>query len=360
MQCFLTQLGYEAILINRSFNKVSYNRLARRIIRLFIKKHILRQPNIYILETVFKSHYRKTVELNTRDFIQTYLNPRTELITTSKMLSKTVSKLNLDAIIVGSDQVWRAQYAPNIEDYFLGFLPPDATARRISYGASFGTPTTDFTREQSQRCSALIKQFDAISVREKSGVNICRTIFGVRALHVIDPTLLLGASEYQRFFKEKPEEATKGTLFVYILDQQKEKLNAAKIIAAELNLEINIIEYIPEDSRKSLKERIAPPVEQWLEQLYKSHYVFSDSYHACLFSIIFEKPFIIYSNDKRGTARFDSLLDLFQLEERRIKNSSELNREKIHSKLNWKRIQILLKQEQKKASRFLINSLTSR
>src|SRR5690606_19965537 len=95
-----------------------------------------------------------------------------------------------DAVIVGSDQTWRPRYSPNIYNYFLDFLR-DENVRRIAYASSFGTDKWEYNDKQTDRCSKLAKEFDMISVREKSGVDLCIRHLGVEALAVLDPTLLL-------------------------------------------------------------------------------------------------------------------------------------------------------------------------
>ncbi len=71
-----------------------------------------------------------------------------------------------------------------------------------------------------------------------------------------------------------------------------------------------------EDINAPLAERVQPPVEQWLRGFIDSRFVITDSFHACVFSIIFNKPFIAVTNRGRGVSRFRSLLSMFGLESR--------------------------------------------
>src|SRR5690606_33131177 len=96
-----------------------------------------------------------------------------------------------DAVIVGSDQVWRPSMAQDPVAFFLGYVPEEVD--RIAYAASFGTATWDFpvSGELTRNIRNELLQFKAISCREDSGVDICKSVFGVQASHVLDPLLLV-------------------------------------------------------------------------------------------------------------------------------------------------------------------------
>ena len=96
-----------------------------------------------------------------------------------------------DVFMVGSDQVWRPCYALPLERYFLSFLDDTGSNPRIAYAASFGTENCEFSANQILDCRKLLQKFSFVSVREQSGTEICKRIFGVNASHVLDPTLLL-------------------------------------------------------------------------------------------------------------------------------------------------------------------------
>lgn len=100
-----------------------------------------------------------------------------------------------DAFVVGSDQIWRPHFFPHIEEAFLSFAR-GWDVKRVAYAPSFGTDTWEYSAAQTARCARLLKDFDAVSVREQSGVALCRRHLGVSARHVPDPTMLLPASDY--------------------------------------------------------------------------------------------------------------------------------------------------------------------
>ena len=122
-----------------------------------------------------------------------------------------------DAIVFGSDQVWRPLYALPIERFFGDFLGA-STIKKIAYAASFGIDENEYTNEQIVCCSSLLTTFQAVSVREQSAVSICRERFGVDSIHVLDPTLLLDVDDYINLFKKANIPLSKGTMAVYVLE----------------------------------------------------------------------------------------------------------------------------------------------
>ena len=111
-----------------------------------------------------------------------------------------------------------------------------------------------------------------------------------------------------------------------------------------------------EDPNAPLEERIQPPVETWLRGFYDADFVVTDSFHACVFSILFEKPFIVYGNKERGMARFHSLLSIFGLENRLIINSATAQKV-IAEPIDWNAVNVRKKEWQEKSLNFLKNNL---
>jgi len=96
---------------------------------------------------------------------------------------------------------------------------------------------------------------------------------------------------------------------------------------------------------------------QWLKSFIDAEYVVTDSFHGCVFSIIFNKPFIAIGNKDRGMARFNSLLKMFNLEDRLISSADELADKLLLSKINWASINYKIIKERKKSNDFLQKNL---
>ena len=248
---------------------------------------------------------------HTRRFINQYIHVR-EISSYDEIDPK-----DYDVFVVGSDQVWRPEYS-DLYQCFLQFAE-NWDVKRIAYAASFGTDQKEYTAEQVAVCKSLIKKFDAVSVREDSGVNLCEDYFGVCAQHVLDPTLLLDKEDYISLVEASGIVKSEGDLFVYILDPSPEKTAIVEDIAAKKHLTPFTVKAKSDYNYAPLEDRIQPPVEQWLRGFMDAKFVVTDSFHGCVFSILFNKPFMALGNSERGMARFTSLFKLFNLMEKLIK-----------------------------------------
>lgn len=255
---------------------------------------------------------------------------------------------HFDAVVVGSDQVWRPifYYRP-IEEAFLSFLG-DAKIKRVAYAASFGVDHCEYTEEQRKSCSSLLKKFDAISVRESSGVQLCQEYFDTKAVQVLDPTLLLSADDYRALIKRGKTQPSNGNLLVYMIDRTKEKEAFVERIAQEEGLTPFWMSCEADDETLPLEQRIKMPVEQWLRSFDDAEFVLTDSFHGCVFSIIFRKQFLAIGNKERGLSRFQSLLTLFSLQDRLIlspdeykSNLSSIDYDQVQAQLQFLQAQSL-------------------
>src|SRR5690606_1738827 len=131
---------------------------------------------------------------------------------------------------------WRPKYSPNIINYFLDFLEEKQNVTRISYAASFGTSNWEFNESQTRTCRDLIQKFDAVSVRENSGIELCLNYLHKEAQHVLDPTMLLKIEEYKAITQNENVRNSDGNLKVYILDKSDEKNKLVQYIAQNLKL----------------------------------------------------------------------------------------------------------------------------
>lgn len=228
---------------------------------------------------------------------------------------KIVERNDYDAIIVGSDQVWRPRYNWYFEDMFLKFAK-DVFVKKIAYAASFGAEIWEYSQDQTNLCSDLIKNFDAVSVREEKGVFFCRKYLNAEATWVLDPTLLLEKKDYMKLCENVP---VAGSIYLaaYVLDMDDSVRIMCESIAKEKKLVLKIF---------SAEQKASLSVPEWLAMFRDASYVVTDSFHGAVFSIIFGKEFKCIYNETRGVARFESLLNLY--------NSGKLEEMRQFS-LNW-------------------------
>lgn len=267
-----------------------------------------------------------------------------------------IKSSDFDAIVVGSDQVWRPIYfgSKNIEQAYLQFAE-GWNIKRIAYAASFGTDDWEYSPEQTARCSSLLQKFDLISVRESSATELCQTHFNVKADWVLDPTLLLDIKDYLRLINNADIPKSKGNLFCYILDETEEKKKLINQVATQNNWVPFNVKAQSENVKDPITQRIQPPIEEWLRGFLDAEFVITDSFHGCAFSIIFNKPFICIGNKERGQARFDSLLKLFSLENRLINNTMQLFN--LSNNTNWDIINSIKEKKKKESTNLLFQGL---
>ena len=211
--------------------------------------------------------------------------------------------------IVGSDQVWRPRYF-NIDVAFLNFTTGFSNIKRVAYAASFGTDSWEFNEQQTQKCSRLLSHFDKTSVREKSGIDLCKKYLKTDTIQVLDPTLLLYKEDYIKNLGLETVPQSKGNLFFYYLDSNPYKMDVLSQLEKELNGKAFTVNSKVEKIDAPLNERIQPPIEHWLRAFIDAEFIITDSFHGCVFSMIFNKPFIVIVNIDRGQSRFNSLLDM--------------------------------------------------
>lgn len=222
-----------------------------------------------------------------------------------------------DAFVVGSDQVWRHDYA-DVPSYLLDFTV-GMSVPRVAYAASFGTSGLDGYRpDLVRRTTFLAQQLTAVSVREDTAVTLCHDRWGVQATHVLDPTMLLTSDHYRSvidrcLLPEIPEPF----LYSFTLDDSLDKQALVRSVAHRMGVDVRRALPAPVPSFAEVRRRPEtyqkPPVEEWLRGFAEAEVVITDSFHGTVLSILFEKPFLTIVNPSRGRARFTSLLTAFGL-----------------------------------------------
>lgn len=316
LQTILKRMGHEVVVLDKSpYQYLPTYKKPYSYSKRIIKKYFLDRGTTVFFEENFNKEY-DIVSQYTQQFISKYID-RIEVNDLGSLRDK-----GFDAFVVGSDQIWRPKYYPKIENAFLGFTK-GWEVKRIAYAPSFGTDSWEYTDKQTKACRHLIKSFDAISVREKSGVDLCRKYLNIEANHVADPTILLNKEDYVTLFEKANIPKSNGNLLTYVLDHSDEIDRLVKQVAEREGLSPFKVNSRVEDPRAPLNERIQPPLEEWIRGFYDADFVITDSFHACVFSILFNKPFLVIGNKSRGLARFKSLLSVLGMEDRLILNVRE-------------------------------------
>lgn len=326
LSAYLTNLGYDVTILSRGWNRTQYG---------FVYK-VKRWIYYNIVCRRLYSFYKKS--------------RRSPLMRNTEMLTNYIYKEKINCVVVGSDQVWRVPYTRGAElNYFLDFLEQDSTIKKISYAASFGTDRFEGTMFEKEAVRNLLRLFNHISVREESGVQICKNDFSVSADCVIDPTLLLTKDDYLALCS-RPRKNKKNSIATYILDVNIKKDSIIKFISqVSQSRVVNLYE----------KHICFKSVEYWLRTILEAEFVIIDSYHGLIFSLLFEKQFLVVNNKKRGSTRFVNLLTKLGLQSRCIQDDfdNESILELYHSKIDYSIVSSKLSMLRENSRRILDNYL---
>ena len=196
-------------------------------------------------------------------------------------------------------------------------LKNNLNIKKVSYAASFGVDNWEFSQKEGLACHELIQRFNAVSVREASGIYLCNEFLKTEAHQVLDPTMLLDIQDYISLVREEGESKSAGSLMIYVLDKTGKKEKFIASVAKKLKLKpYTVMQKEKLTGTGKIEDCIYPPVTKWLRGFMDAEFVITDSFHGCAFAILFNKPFIALGNYSRGITRFKSLLNLFDLEER--------------------------------------------
>lgn len=276
-------------------------------------------------------------------------------------------KLNdyCDTFVVGSDQIWN--YGINKlfnMAFMLNFV--DDSKRKLSFGTSFGHGMDGTPKDQLPYLKMLLKRFDAISLREESGVNICENVYNVRANQVLEPVFCLEKSQYDELAEHSTLSEEKPYFLTYILDPTPEKREAIKFYEKISGLKaINVLDGDPRVYDRNKKALDLPNImgkigSEDLMKLYQGcSFVISDSFHGTAFSIIFNKPFLSIANAKRGIVRFKELLGKFNLMERLAMDSNNIPHDpKFLASIDYSKINSQIENERKKSISWLKDAIS--
>lgn len=253
---------------------------------------------------------------------------------------------NYDYFIIGSDQIWNYNFKDRFSNaVFADFAPME---KRISLSASFGI--SEVPKESYNLYNGLIGM-KAISVRENAGKNIVKDITGREdAVVLIDPTMMLSAEKWTTVMK-KPEQLTsKKYILKYFLGNfSEEKQKVVEKFAYDNDCEI--IDILDE------KSFYATGPSEFLYLIKNAFLVITDSFHSCVFSIIFNRPFLIFDRDQERMrnmySRIETLLQKFELNNRKFEGVIDDS----HINVDYSHVDNILFKEQQKVKEFLINAL---
>lgn len=247
-----------------------------------------------------------------------------------------------DVYMVGSDQVWNPRMGSNILPYFLDFAPKNA--RCVSYAASFGI--SELPAEAFYKFKQLLRRFSAIGMRERIGGNIVSAMaLGVEVKHVVDPTLLLGAQEWEKVAIRPVEISDEPFLLLYDLILSEETVALARRWANERGLRIVRVG----------DGAYGPGEFVWL--FAHAECVVTNSFHGTSFAINNRKPFFsVVPQGMQNVSRIESLLDVLGLSERMIP-ANDCDCFDLESGIEWKVVSAKLDEIRNESLSFLLRAI---
>lgn len=251
-----------------------------------------------------------------------------------------------DCFIVGSDQIWNTRDGV----YFLSWA--NDKVKKLAYAASFGG-----LKEDQEFCDLIrpwIKRFDWISVREQSGIEICRRSGREDAELVCDPTLLIGKEVYSKLAVEPKQKPVKKYIFVYLLGTRT-RINMKEIYSYAKKSKLDVM-YVGSQGVVDKFQRINPTVHEWLWYVEHSEMIFTNSFHGTVFSLIFQKPFMTFpviGAAVRMNNRIETILDHYNLKNRFFKNDYN----SINLPINFFSVKRKIQKDRNKVNMILSNIL---
>lgn len=209
-----------------------------------------------------------------------------------------------NCIVSGSDQIWNVSEAAAEAANYIYFLNFPKKQRRISYAASFG-PWVKEAPNHEEEFLPWLKQFDAISVREISGVEYVKSL-GLDCELCLDPTVLLDQEDYDVICSDRliPEKY----ILMFGWNTNDDLINAAKKASKELGLPVYNIVPPPRGIGSGIPRKLDVGPREFLSMIKNAEFVVTNSFHGTAFSATYEKAFVSIVSNGKADLRMSSLL----------------------------------------------------
>jgi hypothetical protein len=354
LQEVLKSLSFDVETLIVRYDREEHNRIkSTRFERIRILKNktlseLLSKSINKVYNIMNKKEIVKSKRLRTKVFLEFTKN---HIVETDDSISNDYLSKNIldeyDFFVVGSDQVWNPFYPEVSEIYFLTFAP---RKKRIAYAPSFGVSVVP--EDIKEKYKEWIKDIEYLSVREKDGAKIIKDLTEREAPVLVDPTILLTKEKWLSISKKASNKPKEKYLLTYFLggipDNYKKQIRK---IVKENNLKVINIGDIKE------KETYRTGPSEFIDYINSCTVFCTDSFHGAVFSILLEKPFIVFERQGLKStmfSRINTLLDKFDLDNRKAEN---ICWEEGVFNIDYSRIPQILEEERNKSFMFLKEAL---
>lgn len=301
LQHFLSQQGHDAQIVDY---RPGYYQAGRNKAKTLLGKALN-----------FKSY--RTRKKKFEHFIKTYEDLTKERFTSYPELERSFENAG-ELWIAGGDQLWNNYHPCGRDDaYKLTFT---RSGRKLAYGTSMGRD--NFTQEELKLLAQKVQDFQTIMLREKCTVDQLQKHTTVPVHHVIDPVGLLEPEEFLKIAK-KPD-LDEPYAVMYLADSGPLLDKAVQVLSQKMGLKIVHICGFRQKCYCDYFEKDVGP-EEILGYIANAQFVLSASFHATMFSLMFNKPFASLLPGTQTNARIEDLLRYVGLENRILRTAEDLN-----------------------------------
>jgi len=318
---YLNDQGYEAFQILYKHQLIRLNQTTYRLTEYYRKivsymgRKINKKRNAAVkrrMEALF-ADFRNSIPHTPQEYIKSNLMQLND---------------EFDAFVVGSDQVWNPLWHDS--SYMLDFV--NSHKVKISYAASMGVNSID--EEIMHIYREYLKDFKGISVRETAAIEALKPISEKEIILSLDPTLLLTVDDWDKVASKRQVEGR--YIFLYLLGNDLKTRKLAERIAREKDMTLVMIPDLLGEFR--IKDRmirgerlinVAPC--DFISLIKNAEYVITDSFHACVFSILYKKQFFAFNRvgSINMESRIQNLTRIFECPERYCENPNHIKFEEL-------------------------------
>jgi len=266
----------------------------------------------------------------------------------SLLKTEKIDNLDIDIFVCESDVIWKVTGNNSIdENFFLGF-PAARNARKVAYAPTLSSK--QLSDKLLLTFKELVGTFDAVSAREEAGADYLRKEMGIDVPTVLDPTLLLDATDYDRICIKPKEE--KYLLIYNVTSNDVAMVNEGIRYAKEKGLEvIEVSNYALNQLITPHKVKVGVGIEEWIGFIKYADIIITNSFHGFCFSVIYQKDVFLFQRDN-SDYKMQNIADIMGMSDRLI----PFDNKKIPSEnpqIDWTSVNGRLKNLRDKSQTFI-------
>ncbi|MEE1056444.1 MAG: polysaccharide pyruvyl transferase family protein [Acutalibacteraceae bacterium] len=276
-------------------------------------------------------------------FLKKYIKITPKTYRTEKELLEDIPFA--DAYCTGSDQVWNSYWNEGVDrPLYLSFVPENKF--RFSYASSIGN--AELSQKEIEEIKPMLALYKHITVRENTGIDIMRSVGFEDVQQMIDPTLLFKGEQWRKYTSDRFK--NQKYVVTYNLHHDKRIDNYAMKVAETNGLKVYNITYNIHDIIRKGTIKWCPKIEEYLGLIKDAQYVITDSFHATVFSILFNKKFMVIYPEQ-ASSRIRSILELLNLQNRGCDDMPDV--QQVMNDIDFSNVDNILDVERERAISYL-------